>query len=128
MNCGYQKPSIKYLHIWDCLANAGSYRPNENKLDFRTISYYFVGYTEWLKDFKFYDPSIRTFLRWKIRDSLRMLSLEGEISPLGMLSLNKNFTLFQVLLLTKIIFLTLFNTQIKITMKYSLLKIKKLLP
>ena len=35
--------------------------PNERKLDSRTVSYYFVGYSERSRGFKFYDPSSRSF-------------------------------------------------------------------
>ena len=41
-----KKPSIKHLHIWGCSAEAWPYRPNEKKLDSRTVSSYFVGYSE----------------------------------------------------------------------------------
>ena len=52
-----KQPSLKYLHIWGCLAEARPYRPNERKLDSRTISCYFVGYFERSRSYKFYDPT-----------------------------------------------------------------------
>ena len=37
------------------------YKPNEKKLDSKTVSCYFVRYFERLRGFKFYDPSTRFF-------------------------------------------------------------------
>ena len=56
-----KKPSIRHLHVWGCTAEARSYKPNEKKLDSRTVSCYFVGYSERSRGFKFYDPSTRSF-------------------------------------------------------------------
>ncbi|XP_074337537.1 uncharacterized protein LOC141674735 [Apium graveolens] len=53
--------SIKYLHVWGCLAEARPYRPNDKKLDSRTFSCYFIGYPERTREFKFYDPATRSF-------------------------------------------------------------------
>ncbi|RVW68648.1 Retrovirus-related Pol polyprotein from transposon TNT 1-94 [Vitis vinifera] len=44
-----------------CPAEARPYKPNEKKLDSRTVSCYFVGYSERSRGFKFYDPSTRSF-------------------------------------------------------------------
>ncbi|KAL6331379.1 hypothetical protein AAG906_011316 [Vitis piasezkii] len=56
-----KKPSIRHLHVWGCPAEARPYKPNEKKLDSRTVSCYFVGYSERSRGFKFYDPSSRSF-------------------------------------------------------------------
>ena len=56
-----KKPSIRHLHIWGCPAEARSYRPNERKLDSKTVSCYFVGYAERSRGFKFYDSTTRSF-------------------------------------------------------------------
>ena len=53
-----KKPSLKHLHIWG--AGARPYRPNERKLDSRTISCNFVGYSERSRGYKFYDPTTRS--------------------------------------------------------------------
>ena len=45
-----KKPSIRHLHVWGCLVEARPYRPNERKLDSRTVSCYFVGYPEFIED------------------------------------------------------------------------------
>ena len=54
-----KKPSLKHFHIWGCPAEAQPYRPNEKKLDSRTISCYFIGYFERSKGYKFYDPTTK---------------------------------------------------------------------
>ncbi|RVW22573.1 Retrovirus-related Pol polyprotein from transposon TNT 1-94 [Vitis vinifera] len=56
-----KKPSIRHLYVWGCPAEARPYKPNEKKLDSRTVSCYFVGYSERSRGFKFYDPSSRSF-------------------------------------------------------------------
>nr|CAN75475.1 hypothetical protein VITISV_006889 [Vitis vinifera] len=56
-----KKPSIRHLHVWGCPAEARPYKPNEKKLDSRTVSCYFVGYSKRSRGFKFYDPSTRSF-------------------------------------------------------------------
>ena len=40
-----KKPSLKHFHIWGCPAEARPYRPHEKKLDSRTVSCYFIGYS-----------------------------------------------------------------------------------
>ena len=47
---------MKHLHIWECPAEARPYRPNEKKLDSKTISCYSIGYSERSRGYKFYDP------------------------------------------------------------------------
>ena len=55
-----KKPSLKHLHIWGCPAEARPYRPHEKKLDSRTISCYFIGYSERSEGYKFYDPTTKS--------------------------------------------------------------------
>ena len=55
-----KKPSLKHLHIWVCLAKARPYRPHEKKLDSRTVSCYFIGYSKRSKGYKFYDPTTKS--------------------------------------------------------------------
>ena len=55
------KPSLKHLHIWGCLAEARPYRPHEKKLDSRTISCYFIGYSERSRGYKLYDLTTKSF-------------------------------------------------------------------
>ena len=54
-----RKPSLKHFHIWGCPAEARPYRPHENKLDSKTVSSYFIGYSERSRGYKFYDPTVR---------------------------------------------------------------------
>ncbi|KAL1569026.1 hypothetical protein AAHA92_00559 [Salvia divinorum] len=55
-----RKPSLNHTHIWGCPAEARPYRPNEKKLDSKTVSSYFIGYPEKSRGYKFYDPTTRT--------------------------------------------------------------------
>ena len=55
-----KKPSLKHLYIWGCLAEARPSRPHEKKLDSRTVSCYFIGYSERSKGYKFYDPTTKS--------------------------------------------------------------------
>ncbi|RVW21550.1 hypothetical protein CK203_109656 [Vitis vinifera] len=68
-----KKPSIRHLHVWGCPAEARPYKPNEKKLDSRTVSCYFVGYSERSRGFKFYDPQLDPSLKRAMLSSLRML-------------------------------------------------------
>ncbi|KAL0287277.1 UNVERIFIED_CONTAM: Copia protein [Sesamum angustifolium] len=53
------KPSLKHLHIWGCPVEARPYRSNEKKLDSRSVSCYFVGYSERSRGYKFYSPTTK---------------------------------------------------------------------
>ena len=55
-----KQPSLKHFNIWGCPAEARPYRPNEKKLDSRTVSCYFVGYSERSRGYKFYDPTAKS--------------------------------------------------------------------
>ena len=48
------------MHIWGSPAEARPYKPNEKKLDSRTVSCYFIGYSERSRGYKFYDPTARS--------------------------------------------------------------------
>ena len=39
-----RKPSLRHLHVWGCPEEVRLYNRHENKLDFRTINGYFIGY------------------------------------------------------------------------------------
>ncbi|KAA0055452.1 Retrovirus-related Pol polyprotein from transposon TNT 1-94 [Cucumis melo var. makuwa] len=73
-----KKPSIRHLHLWGCPAEARPYKPNERKLDPRTINYYFVGYYEHSRGFKFYDPTSKSFFETKNAKFLEDVEFEGE--------------------------------------------------
>ena len=55
-----RKPSLNHFHVWGCPAEARTYKPNEKKLDSRTVSSYFIGYFERSWGYKFYDPILKT--------------------------------------------------------------------
>ncbi|KAH7834402.1 hypothetical protein Vadar_015602 [Vaccinium darrowii] len=57
-----KKSSLRHFHVWGCPTEARPYRPNERKLDSRTVSCYFVGYSERSRGFKFYCPSTNTII------------------------------------------------------------------
>ncbi|CAA0839096.1 Unknown protein, partial [Striga hermonthica] len=54
-----RKPSLRHFRVWGCPAEARPYRSNEPKLAPRTVSCYFIGYSEQSKGYKFYDPTSR---------------------------------------------------------------------
>ena len=62
MNYGQEK-SLNHLHNWGCPAGARPYKPNEKKLDARTVSCYFIGYYERSRGYKFYDPTIQSIFQ-----------------------------------------------------------------
>ncbi|RVW47053.1 Retrovirus-related Pol polyprotein from transposon TNT 1-94 [Vitis vinifera] len=72
-----KKPSIRHLHVWGCPAEARPYKPNEKKLDSRTVSCYFVGYSERSRGFKFYDPSTRSFFEMGNAKFIEDVELSG---------------------------------------------------
>lgn len=55
-----KKPCLTHLRIWGCPAEARPYRPNEKKLDSKTVSSYFIGYSERSRGYKFYDPATKS--------------------------------------------------------------------
>ena len=48
------------MRVWGCLSEVRIYNPQEKKLDPRTISWYFIGYAEKSKGYRFYCPSHNT--------------------------------------------------------------------
>ena len=55
-----RKPSLNHLRVWGCPCEARPYKPSEKKLDERTVSCYFIGYSERSRGFKFYNPTEHT--------------------------------------------------------------------
>ena len=64
--------------MWGCQAEARPYKPNEKKLDSRTISCYFVGYSERSRGFKFNDTTMRSFFETGNARFLEEVEFEGE--------------------------------------------------
>jgi hypothetical protein len=58
--CTGHKPSINYLCVWDCPAEAMIFNPNTDKLEPKTESCHFIGYPEKFKGFRFYCPDRHT--------------------------------------------------------------------
>lgn len=54
------KPSLKYMKVWGCPAEAKLYNPQQRKLDIKTVSCHFIGYPERSKGYRFYCPSHTT--------------------------------------------------------------------
>ncbi|RVW21179.1 Retrovirus-related Pol polyprotein from transposon TNT 1-94 [Vitis vinifera] len=75
-----KKPRIRHLHVWGCPAKARPYKPNEKKLDSRTVSCYFVKYSERSRGFKFYDPSSRSFFETGNAKFIEDVELSGRES------------------------------------------------
>ncbi|GMI86492.1 hypothetical protein HRI_002318500 [Hibiscus trionum] len=86
-----QKPSLKHFHIWGCPAEAMPYRPHEKKLDSKTVSSYFIGYSERSRGYKFYDPTIKNIFETRTatffedvefggRNKVRDITFEEELS------------------------------------------------
>jgi hypothetical protein len=50
------KPSINYLRVWGCPAEAKIFNLNTGKLEPKTVSWHFIGYSEKSKGFCFYCP------------------------------------------------------------------------
>ena len=49
-----RKPTLNYLHVWECPSEVKIFNPQIKKLNSITISYFFIGYPERSKGFKFY--------------------------------------------------------------------------
>ena len=55
-----KEPSLNYLHVWGCLAEAKVFNLNIGKLDSKTVSCHFIGYPEKSKGYRFYCPDRQT--------------------------------------------------------------------
>jgi hypothetical protein len=51
-----RKPTLNYLHVWDCPAEAKLFHPSIGKLDPKTVSCHFIGYPDKSKGFHFCCP------------------------------------------------------------------------
>jgi hypothetical protein len=74
-----RKPSLQYFRILGCPSEARCYRPQEKKLDEKTVSCYFIRYAERSRGYKFYDPTNKIILRQIQLSFLRILWFRGEI-------------------------------------------------
>ena len=55
-----KEPSLNYLRVWGCPAEAKVFNPNIEKLDSKTVSCHFIGYPEKSKCYRFYCPDRQT--------------------------------------------------------------------
>jgi hypothetical protein len=51
-----RKPTLNYLHVWGCPAEAKLFNLSIGKLDSKTVSCYFIGYLDKSNVFRFYCP------------------------------------------------------------------------
>ena len=51
-----KEPSLNYLRVWGCLAEAKVFNLDTEKLDSKTVSCHFIGYPEKSKGYRFYCP------------------------------------------------------------------------
>jgi hypothetical protein len=70
-----RKPTLNYLHVWDCPAKAKLFIPSIGKLDPKTVSCHFIGYPDKSKWFHFYYPNRYT----KIVKTRHIVFLEDEV-------------------------------------------------
>jgi hypothetical protein len=64
-----RKPTLNYLHVWGCPAEAKLFNPSIGKLDPKTVSCHFIDYPDKSKGFRFYYPD-RYIKIVKIRDTV----------------------------------------------------------
>jgi len=64
--------------MWGCLAEARPYKPNEKKLDSRTVSSYFNSYSERSRGYKFYDPILKTIFETETATFFEDIKFRGE--------------------------------------------------
>jgi hypothetical protein len=69
------KPSLNYIRVWGCPAEAKIFNPNADKLEPKTVSYHFIGYPEKSKGFYFYCPDRHT----KYVETRHAIFLEDEM-------------------------------------------------
>ena len=72
-----RKPSLKHFHIWGCPVETRPYRPNEDKLDSRITSRYFIGYSERSRGYKFYDTTVKTIFEKRIATFFEDVEFRG---------------------------------------------------
>ena len=66
---------MRHIRVWGCSSEVRIYNSQENKLDPRTISGYFIGYDEKPKGYRFYCPYNTT----RIVESRNVKFLENDL-------------------------------------------------
>ena len=70
-----KEPSLNYLRVWGCPAEAKVFNSNIGKLDSKTVSCHFIGYPEKSKCYRFYCPDRHT----KFVESRHAMFLEDDM-------------------------------------------------
>jgi hypothetical protein len=70
-----REPSLRYMRVWGCPAEAKVFNPNIGKLDPKTVSCHFTGYTEKSKGYRFYCHNRHT----KFVETTHAVFLESEM-------------------------------------------------
>ena len=74
-----RKPTLNYLLVWGCPAEARVFNPNIGKLDPKTVSCHFIGYPDKSKAYRFYCPNQFT----KFVETRHAMFLESEMMKGG---------------------------------------------
>jgi hypothetical protein len=75
-----RKPSLNYLKVWGCPAEAKLFDPQQKKLDSKMISCHFIGDLDKSKGYKFYCPGRHTkFVETRHAVFLEDSSISGSI-------------------------------------------------
>ncbi|KAM2796350.1 hypothetical protein COP1_007486 [Malus domestica] len=67
-------PSFNHFHVWGCKAKAKFYNPSKKKLNSRTTTCFFIGYSDKSKSFKFYCTQAYT----RVQETHNAIFLEDE--------------------------------------------------
>jgi hypothetical protein len=70
-----RNPTLNYLHVWSCPAEAKLFNPIIGKLDPKTVSCHFIGYSDKSKGLHFYCPGRYI----KIVETRHAIFLEDEV-------------------------------------------------
>ena len=77
-----RKPTLNYLLVWGCPAEARVFNPNMGKLDPKTVGCHFIGYLDKSKAYRFYCPNQFTkFVDTRHAVFLESEMMKGEITP-----------------------------------------------
>lgn len=77
-----RKPTLSYLHVWGCPAEARVFNPIMGKLDPKTASCHFIGYPDKYKAYRFYCPKQFTkFVETRHVVFLGSDMLKGSMTP-----------------------------------------------
>ena len=82
-----KEPSLNYLRVWGCPAEAKVFNPNIRKLDSKTISCHSIVYPEKSKGYRFYCPDRHT----KFTETRHAVFLEDDMVRGSMVAREINF-------------------------------------